>query len=222
MSALSFSFVDLLVVAIVVVSAIFAAYRGFVQESLSIFAWAAAAFAALYFGPMIVPLLKSVVSGWAAVMLGYASAFLLVVIPLSFVSYRFSENVRRSPVHALDRSLGFAFGVVRGLVVVGIAYLAFSMFVPIPRQPEWITGARLLPLIQSSGEVLLALIPDQHIKEATAATPVPAAKPAPHENTHRVETAQSKKPEKKTYGVKERRALDRLIEATGSGGKQEP
>lgn len=221
MSALSFSFVDLLVVAIVAVSAIFAAYRGFVQESLSIFAWAAAAFAALFFGPAIVPLLKSVVSGWAAVILGYAGAFLLVVIPLSFVSYRFSENVRRSPVHALDRSLGFAFGVVRGLVVVGIAYLAFSMFVPIPRQPEWITGARLLPLIQSSGEVLLALIPDQHMKEATAAEPVPAAKPVSHENTHRVETAQSKKPEKKTYGVKERRALDRLIEATGSGGKEE-
>lgn len=219
MSALSFSFVDLLVVAIVAVSAIFATYRGFVQESLSIFAWAAAAFAALFFGPAIVPLLKSVVSGWAAVILGYAGAFLLVVIPLSFVSYRFSENVRRSPVHALDRSLGFAFGVVRGLVVVGIAYLAFSMFVPIPRQPEWVTGARLLPLVQSSGEVLLALIPDQHMKEATVAEP--AARPAPRENTHRAETAQTKKPEKKTYGVKERRALDRLIEATGSGGKEE-
>lgn len=224
MSAVSFSFVDVLVVAVIVVSAIVAAYRGFVQESLSILAWAAAAFAALFFGPTVVPLLKGMVSGWTAVILGYAGVFLVVVIPLSFVSYRFSENVRRSPVHTLDRSLGFAFGVVRGLVIVGIAYLAFSMFVPIPIQPAWITEARLLPVIQSTGEVLLALVPDQHVREAgyENAVPAPAARAQRHDTAPRTETAQAKKPGKKTYGVKERRALDRLIETTESGDKGKP
>lgn len=224
MSAVSFSFVDVLVVAVIVVSAVVAAYRGFVQESLSILAWAAAAFAALFFGPTVVPLLRGMVSGWTAVIVGYAGIFLVVVIPLSFASYRFSENVRRSPVHALDRSLGFAFGVVRGLAIVGIAYLAFSMFVPIPSQPAWLTDARLLPVIQESGEVLLALVPDQHVREAgyENAVPAPAAKAERHETRPRNETAQAKKPAKKTYGAKERRALDRLIETTGSDGKAQP
>lgn len=216
--------VDILVVAVILVSAAFAAYRGFVQESLSIFAWAAAAFAALYFGPAVVPLLKGALSGWVAIVAAYAAVFLIIVIPLSFMSFRFAENVRRSPVHTLDRSLGFVFGIVRGLVIVGAVYLVFSVVVPIPRQPDWVTKARLLPLIQSSGEVLLALIPDQELKTATRepADERPAARPEGHDAAHDARTAQAKKTKGKTYGAKDRRALDTLIENTADGGGKQP
>ena len=78
------------------------------------------------------------------------------------MSYRFSEGVQNSPIGAIDRSLGFAFGVIRGLFVVGLAYLAFSMMVPVRTQPEWLTGAHLLPLIQSSSDVILSLAAGQH------------------------------------------------------------
>ena len=61
MGALDFTFVDVLVVAVIVISAGYAAYRGFVRESLSIFAGAAAALAALYVGPSVVPLFKGVI-----------------------------------------------------------------------------------------------------------------------------------------------------------------
>ena len=119
-----------------VVSTIFAIYRGFVAETLSIFAWAAAAFATLYFGPAVVPLARGIFAPpGSALLVGYAAVFLVVLIPLSFMSYRFSEGVKNSPVSALDRALGVAFGVVRGLAIVGIAYLVFSMFVPIRNQP---------------------------------------------------------------------------------------
>jgi len=40
---------------------------------------------------------------------------------------------------ALDRALGAAFGVVRGLAVIGIAYLIFSAIIPIPSQPGWMS-----------------------------------------------------------------------------------
>jgi len=224
MDALSFTFVDLLVLAVITVSAVFAAWRGFVQESLSIFAWAAAAFAALYFGPSAVPLLEGAMSEWAAIVAGYAGVFLVVVIPLSFMSYRFSENVRRSPVHALDRALGFFFGIARGLVIVGAVYLVFSVIVPIPRQPSWITKARLLPLIQSSGEVLLALLPDQQLRTATQTSEPaqPRARPRGQDAAHDAQTAQTGKAKKKTYGAKDRRALDRLIEVTADGGGKKP
>ena len=238
MGALSFSFVDVLVVAVILISAGFAAYRGFVQESLSIFAWAAAAFAALYFGPALVPLLSGVLSGWGAIVAAYAVVFLVVVIPLGFISYRFSENVRRSPVQGLDRALGFAFGIARGLVIVGILYLVFSMLVPIPRQPEWMTQARLLPLIQSSSEVILATIPERTGDTVRQSGARASAQPRPRPESgskrasapqsggrdvaHDAETAQPAKTRKKSYGAKERRALDRLIEATEKGGGQDP
>ena len=50
---LSVTFIDCLVVLVIVVSAGYAAWRGFMWETLTIFAWVAAAFACLYFGPYV-------------------------------------------------------------------------------------------------------------------------------------------------------------------------
>ena len=123
---MSFSFVDAAVVLIIIVSTGYATYRGFVSETLSIFAWAAAAFASLWFGPWVVYLLHGVITpAWLGLVVGYAAVFLAVVIPLSFMSFRFSQGVKKSPVSALNGALGGAFGVVRGLAVIGIAYLDF-------------------------------------------------------------------------------------------------
>jgi len=213
-----FSFVDLVVVAIVGVSAVFAIYRGFVRETLSIFAWAAAAFATLYFGPAAAALLKDRLSpALLGIALGYVGVFLIVLIPLSFISFRFAEGVHRSPVGALDRSLGFAFGIVRGLAILGLAYILFTSVVATHEQPKWLTSARSLPLIQGCAQVLLSLVPNQDIasaqRPATPAVNVP--QPTPREA--------ARKPSKhgqKTYGARDRRALDRLIQSTDdSGGK---
>ena len=104
------------------------------SEVLAIFAWAAAAFATLYFGPWLIPLMRDVIATpWLASLAAYAGIFLVVLIPLSFIGHRFSETVKHSPIGPLDRALGIAFGVVRGLVIVGLAYLAFTYFVPIKR-----------------------------------------------------------------------------------------
>jgi membrane protein required for colicin V production len=223
MSALGLTFIDPVVVLVIIVSAIYATYRGFVSESLSIFAWAAAAFATLLFGPRLGPMTHQLVSTpWLATVIGYAVVFLVVLIPLSFISFRFSETVKHSPVNTLDRSLGFAFGVVRGLAVIGLAYIAFSLAVPLRSQPDWMTGARLLPLIQTSAEVLLSIVPNQHVGAVSAEapsthpdtaavqTPRPPAAPAPKKKTH------------KTNGAEDRSGLDRLFEATGNGGTGKP
>lgn len=227
MSDFSVTFVDLVVVAVIAISTIFAIYRGFVAETLSIFAWVAAAFASLYFGHAVVPLTEGHFSPLVAKLVAYAAVFLIVLIPLSFISYRFSGAVQNSPVHAIDRSLGGAFGILRGLAIVGLAYLLFSMVVPVRAQPGWISHARLLPLIQSSSDVLLSLVPGRQAKtvksdEAPAAPsadsgPSPRPRPAPGKPP-----AHGRKAGHKGYGAEDRRALDRLIEATGSGSEKKP
>jgi membrane protein required for colicin V production len=237
---LSVTFLDCLVVMVIIVSAGYAAWRGFLSETLSIFAWVAAAFACLYFGPYIVPLTHSLIAiGWIASLVGYAAVFLAVFIPLSFMSHRFSESVKNSPIGPLDRALGVAFGVVRGLVLVGLAYLAFTYVVPIREHPRWLTDARLLPVIQNTSETLLSLVPERgwhgfarseprgtepeprhdplaelirRNREANRAPP--AARPSvQHKRAPAVQ---------KRYGAGERQALDRLIEATGNGGTEKP
>ena len=228
---MAFQFVDVAVVLIIIVSTVYATYRGLVSETLSILAWAAAAFATLWFGPWVSYLLRGVITpAWLGVVVGYASVFLVVVIPLSFMSYRFSEGVKKSPVSALDRALGAAFGVVRGLAVIGIAYLIFSAIIPIPSQPGWMINARLLPLIRGSAEVIASVIPDQHRGERdqvrVESREQPRTKPVVHQKPARVTPVHISKPAKKhpkkTYGAKDRHALDRLIETTGSNGSGKP
>lgn len=217
---LHFSFVDLLVAVIVIASAVFAIYRGFVRETLSIFAWAAAAFATLYFGPSAAAALRDRVSPSALGMaLGYLGVFLMVLIPLSFISFRFAESVHRSPVGALDRSLGFAFGVLRGLAIVGFAYILFTSVVQTRDQPHWLTQARSLPLMQNCAQVLLSLVPDRDSAASARTREVfaPAANvPEPRPNPRDADK-KSAKHGQKSYGVRDRRALDRLIQSTGDG-----
>ncbi|MEI9991588.1 MAG: CvpA family protein [Rhizomicrobium sp.] len=226
--SLAFSFVDLLVVLVILGSAAYAAWRGFVSETLGIVAWAAAAFASLYLGPWVARLAHSLIAtDWIATVAGYAIVFVAVFIPIQFASHRFSEGVKRSPVGPLDRVLGATFGIVRGLAILGIAYLVFTAFVPIHSQPYWLTGARSLPMIQSSAEVLLALVPDRDRREPVA--PSSGPKPtsiddllrAPAHVAHPVHPAakpDGRKKHKKGYGAQDRHALDRLFEATGSNG----
>ncbi|MBS0471071.1 MAG: CvpA family protein [Proteobacteria bacterium] len=223
--SLAFTLVDALVVVVILGSMAFAIWRGFIDETLSIVAWAAAAFAALFFGPWVSRMAHGLIeTAWIATVVGYGVVFVAIFIPISFASHRFSQSVKRSAVGPLDRVLGATFGIVRGLAILGIAYLVFTAFVPIREQPRWLTEARTLPLIQSSSEVLLALVPDQGGRDTTPPaaagpahpqtiedllpTPKPDVKPAKHG--------------KKAYGADDRHALDRLIESTASGGTGKP
>jgi membrane protein required for colicin V production len=222
MSALGLTVVDPIVLAVVFISAAYATYKGFVSETLSIFAWAAAAFATLFFGPKLAPVTRGLVGApWLAVLTGYALIFLVVLIPLSFMSFRFAGTVKNSPVGTLDRVLGAVFGIVRGLAIVGLAYIAFTYVVSVKSQPDWVARAWTLPVVKGSSEVLLSLVPDQHLgnaREEPVAQPEPKTVTAPGPVPKPAQTAAPKKTRHKSYGAKERSELDRLIEQTGGSG----
>jgi len=212
MHAIDVSWADIAVVVVLIVSTILAVARGFVRETLSILAWGAAAIATLYFGPLFATFLSPRISTpLLGPVLAYAGIFLVVLIPLSFLSFRLSERVHKSTVGTLDRSLGVPFGVVRGLALIGIAYLAISLVIPVRAQPVWLTQARLLPVIQGSSNVILSLIPTRtHL-------PNSVTKIGQHRPGNRQGTA-STPPARKTYQVDVRRALDHLIAATRTSG----
>ena len=223
MGELSITAVDVLVAVVLLVSALFATWRGLVSETFAIFEWVAGGFAALRFTPTFQPLLRGVVEpAWLEYLLVFLGTFLLVFIPLSIFSHRFSEFVKRSEVGPVDRALGLVFGVGRGLVVVGIAYIAFTALVPPRDHPEALTHARLYPLIRQTSEVLLGLVPGQQsgvagLEARTAArrpAPAPAQRPAPAAAPQQAGSDSGQAA--KTYGANDRSALDKLIETTGN------
>lgn len=236
---MSLTFVDILVGLVIAVSTFYAAWRGFLHETLAIFALVAAGFAALYFGPWLYPWMhQHFATRWVAIVAADASVYVVVYLPLAFLSRRIANSVRSSAIGPLDRLLGLAFGVVRGLVIVGLAYIGFVYLVPVRDHPASLTHARTLPLMEKTAAVLRSLVPEGsrrsfavHPRDELGELirrneePVKVENPArnsqlsqdhmPHPSISPVRT-------EKGYGVKDRRALDSLMEATGSGGTSKP
>ncbi len=153
---------------------------------------------------------------WLGAVLGYLAVFVIVLVPLEFLSHRISQTVQHSPVSGLDRALGFFFGLVRGAVVIGLLYFAFSSFQPVKKQPGWMVNARTYPYIQEASAAVLSLAPaDTGDRIANKANEM-------REQTSAAVDKQTRKHKKKTYGAEERRALDSLIENTDKSEDGKP
>lgn len=150
---------DLIVVAVIVVSAVYATYRGLVSESLAVFGWIAAAYATLFFGPICAGWMRERMDPkWLGELAGFVVVFLVILIPLHFASSRIAVNVKKSQVGTLDSVLGTGFGVLRGIAIVGISYIIYFMIFP-GCAPSWITTARLYPLVYASAEIVASVTP---------------------------------------------------------------
>jgi membrane protein required for colicin V production len=152
---------DVILIGVMLISAILAMIRGFMREILSIAAWVIAAVATLYSYSKILPYAKSYVNNdivaTAAVVAG---TFLLTLLVVSIVTVRFSDMVLDSRVGALDRTLGFLFGLARGLIIVVVAFLFFAWLVPAKTQPSWVANAKSRVVLQSTGDWLMSMLPD--------------------------------------------------------------
>lgn len=152
---------DAILIVLMFISGFLAMLRGFTREVLSIMSWALAAVATLYFLPMYKDKAAELIQPEMLAMVILAGGiFVSVLVIVSLVTARLSDRVLDSRVGALDRTLGFVFGLGRGLILVVIAYLLFSWLVQKENQPQWIQEARSLSLIESTGEVILSLLPE--------------------------------------------------------------
>src|SRR5690606_6485040 len=131
------------------------------NEVLSILAWVAGALAALWLFPYATPLFRSFISSDPLAAIAAAlSIFIIVYLLMTAFTLRWADRLLalHDNAESLDRTLGLAFGVVRGLLIVTVAYLFFAWLVPDPAdQPGWVRDAKLRPLVESSAEMLFAL-----------------------------------------------------------------
>jgi len=152
---------DVILIGVMLISAILAMIRGFMREVLSIAAWAIAALVTLYSYGKLVPLAKSYVNNDIIAAVGVvAGTFLLTLLVVSVATVRFSDMVLDSRVGALDRTLGFLFGLARGLIIVVVAFLFFVWLVPSKTQPSWVANAKSKVVLQSTGDWLMSMLPD--------------------------------------------------------------
>lgn len=155
------TWLDIIVIAFMLISGFLAMARGFTREVLSILSWAAAAAAALFLFPRFQSSAREVINPeWLADIALVVGVFVAVLIIVSFITIRTADRILDSRVGALDRSLGFLFGLARGLVLVVIGFLFFVWLVPVENHPNWVKEAKTMPLLDRTGEIVLSVLPD--------------------------------------------------------------
>src|SRR5476649_1153685 len=153
---------DIILLVVMLISGLLAMIRGFMREILSIGAWGVAALATLWAYAKVLPIAKGYfASDMVAAGVTVGGVFLLTLLIVSIITVRISDMILDSRVGALDRTLGFLFGLGRGLVIVVVAFLFFAWLVPERSQPEWVKGAKSKVVLQSTGQWLMSMLPDE-------------------------------------------------------------
>jgi membrane protein required for colicin V production len=163
--------VDLGIAGVLLISGLLAFTRGLVREVLSIAAWVAAVLATIYGFPHLREFTRTYIKAeLLADAITGVTIFIATLVVCAAVSHALARNVRGSSFGALDRSLGFLFGLLRGAFVVCLAYLMMLWAMPkADDQPAVVRQAKSLPLVAQGAAILSSLLPKDAFDRGTAA-----------------------------------------------------
>jgi len=137
-----------------------------------------------------------------------------------------ARSVRTSVLSPIDRTLGFIFGLVRGVFVVSLAYLLLDSTVQPNDRPDWVRQAKSEPYLHQGAEMLRGWLPEQFKLRTAGAgeeviravSPAIEAERARRALVNPSSPAVANKPEQPasappapSYSPAERRNLDRVI-----------
>ena len=197
--------VDIAVIAIIALSTIIAFLRGFVREVLTIGSWIGAGLAVLYGFSYVKPTFEHYIKMKLAADLACGFViFLVTLIVLSIISHAVARFVRGSALTAVDRSLGLLFGLVRGAVLVSLAYMLIGSL-----DPNIVKGARTQPMMARGAEILRSMTP----KEFSDGLPQEIPISAPGNDAPADAKPDSEAEQGPAYNKRQNEAMQRMIES---------
>ncbi len=218
MDSLPVNVTDIGVGVVLLGSALLAYARGFVHEVLAVGGWIGAIFATIYGFPYVRPFARNLIDlQWAADLTTGTVVFIVSLVVLSIITRTISKRVQASMLNALDRSLGFLFGIVRGAVLVSLAYVVVELVQPASEQPRWLRSARSMPVIEAGAGLLRSLIPDDDAAAANDAREKAQRKLDTEKAMRQMLSATPKGRAPGApggYGAQERRDMERLIDSS--------
>lgn len=157
------TWVDGVVLAVILLSAGLAYFRGLVREVLGVGAWAGAIVAAIAAEPQATPYVALYVQPpWLATGIAVGAVFIIVLVFLKLFIAWLAGKVQRSALGGVDRALGLLFGAARGAFVVVIAYIVGGLVLPaMDKWPEPVRQARSLPFAADGAAWVVAKLPEE-------------------------------------------------------------
>ncbi|ALJ35251.1 CvpA family protein [Azospirillum brasilense] len=158
---------DLAVIVVLLLAALLAFTRGMVAEVLSVAAWVGAALITLNALPHVLPIAQTYIHvEMAAYAASAVALFVVSLVVLTILGRVVSRGVQNSGLSALDRSLGFVFGLLKGAILASVAYLFFAWLVPNPAEhPAWLQNAKTRPMLVSGAAMIYEVMPDSLRKD---------------------------------------------------------
>ncbi len=184
--------IDIVFGAIIFISAIISFFRGFIRECLTIIGVVGGVLAAISFGPALRPTFEK----WFGVEEGedvaklfdlipmdiianvcaYASIFIVVVIMLSVISHFMAGAVKAAGLGPIDRTLGVIFGILRAVILLGLAYYPFHIYMEQESKDKFFEASKTHFVVEKTAQVMSKFLPkpdpeevDKKIDEATEA-----------------------------------------------------
>jgi len=181
---------DYVLIAIVGLSMLFALWRGFIREFISLAGLIAAFLLASQFsritGGYLSPWLHD---PYVSDMAGFGLIFVGVLF-LSGLIGLFAKKLLPSGFTVMDRVLGLLFGAVRGVLYIGLFFLIYTSYAGMDR--SWMEGSLLAPYAMELGDLIGKSIPagyplsrqdDTHPHSSGGASFFDGGQPAdPHSN----------------------------------------
>ncbi len=163
---------DYLVIAAVIISAIIGAMRGFLREAVALVTWLVALFIAWHFADLVEPHLGGLLAGsyvrtWAARII---IVFLILLLGAG-IGAMLNHFVRLSIFSGMDRFLGLLFGLLRGVVLLGV-FVILGQLLRLDGE-RWWTRSLLIPYGESVANGLRALVGEERVKVRRSALQVP-------------------------------------------------
>lgn len=160
---------DLIVLLIVGLGAIGGFLRGFVQEVLSIAAWVLAIFAIRFLHTdLTAAILEFMGSPITASILAFALLLLIPYAAMKLISSVAGRSSRNSVLGPVDRVLGFAFGALKGMLIVVVAFsllvLGYDTIWGAKGRPVWIVEARSYQLVDAGSRAMVQIIEERRAR----------------------------------------------------------
>lgn len=152
------SWLDLVILGIIALSALISLIRGFVKESISLLSWIAAGIVAFrYFSAMAELLEPYLADPTIRSMAAFAVLFISTLIIGAIINFIMSQLVSKTGLSGTDKVLGVVFGGARGVLIVTMVVLLASL-TPMP-EAQWWQDSAMVGFFQQLAEWVKGIIP---------------------------------------------------------------
>lgn len=211
---------DLIILAVIGISALFAWYRGLMRELLGLASWVIVFFGAWYGCALVQPVFEQFIKNpevakWA----GMASLAFGILIICAIINALIAHKLRKTFLKTPDQMLGFVFGVLRGLLIVALVYFALTRALSPREWSPYLEESHLSPVLIACDSFVEQALPDSaaaYFSDMRREPPHPGKKPEKAEGDKKSDKKDAPKddgkPEDSPYDELQRKAMDKLIE----------